>query len=53
MDLLMARSPIGEFDPAKDQNAFVINAAVLSQDYHLMHKGQSPNIPGSLEDAGL
>lgn len=34
MDLLMARSPIGENDRA-DGSLFVSN---LSQDYHLMHK---------------
>jgi hypothetical protein len=34
MDLLMARSPIGENDRA-DGPLFVSN---LSQDYHLMHK---------------
>ena len=53
MDLFMSRSPIDDFDSSKDKNAFVLNGGNLSQDYHLMHKGQSPNIPGSLEDMQL
>ena len=30
MDLFMSRSPIDDFDPSKDKNAFVLNGGNLS-----------------------